>query len=235
MATDSHQAPRAPAKRAGLVLSNKLLNVIVNTKQSLLVAALAGVCGCRAGMNHQVTADAASSAAAQAASLQGKPAALKKTDAAQAAPPLAVEAAPRLAFTLTEMKERTGGEFGLAVPMLLLTIKNLDGPVEVPPPGVDLILSLRLRLRRGEHSELRHVTLLRPWQVELAPLSLGEEIRQGLSPLSVERRDAPLAPGRYRVAACVPPHSEATYPSLFTSKFGGTCSDEIEIEVKRRR
>jgi len=148
-----------------------------------------------------------------------------------------------LTLHLSEMKERTGTEFRLAAPMLLLNISNSSqNPTEalaVPQIGVDMIVSLRVALTRvgaaEERTELRHATLLRPWTVQLAPLSAGETLAQALSPLSVERRDVPLALGRYRVKVCVPPSGEATYPSQFTDRFGGVCSNEIEIEVKRRK
>lgn len=135
------------------------------------------------------------------------------------------------------MAERTGGEFGLDVPMLLVTVRNQGGAtVEIPQLGVDLILSLRLSLTHGSgKTESRHATLLRPWTVQLGMLAAGQQQVQGLSPLSVERRDVPLAPGHYRVKVCVPPSSEAPYPSRFTDQHGGLCSNEIGIEAKKRR
>lgn len=135
------------------------------------------------------------------------------------------------------MAERTGGEFGLDVPMLLVTVRNQGGgAIELPQLGVDLIVSLRLRLTHpGGRVELRRATLLRPWTVQLGQLAAGAQEVQGLSPLSVERRDVPLAPGRYRAQVCVPPSAEAPYPSRFTDQYGGLCSNEIEIEARKRR
>lgn len=135
------------------------------------------------------------------------------------------------------MAERTGGEFGLEVPMLLVTVRNQgSAPVELPLLGVDLLLSLRLVLTHANgKTEARHATLLRPWTVQLGVLAAAQQQVQGLSPLSVERRDVPLPPGRYRAKVCVPPPGEAPYPSRFTDQYGGLCSNEIGIEAKKRR
>jgi len=144
-----------------------------------------------------------------------------------------------LALELSAMAERTGGELGLSVPMLLVTLYNTGSPpIDVPQPGVDLILSLRVVLKpaggRGK-TEQRYAMLLRTFTVQLSPLQRGEPIRQGLSPLSLKRDDVALPVGRYRVAVCVPPSAEAPYPSRFTDAYGGQCSNEIEIESKKRR
>lgn len=214
-----------PGRRTeGIVLSNFSFFVIVNTI-TILTAVGAG-CGVRQAKPAQTPTGTAAETPRAAAS-----------SALMSQPP----AAPRLSLELAEMKERTGSELGLVVPMLLVTLASQGGPAEVPQVGVDLILSLRVSLtsrsaRAGAagRTELRHATLLRPWTVQLGPLLPGEPLRQGLSPLSVERRDVPLAPGRYRVSVCVPPSEQAAYPSAFTDRFGGLCSNEIEIEVKRR-
>ncbi len=202
-----------------------------------LMAGLAGLWGCRLNAVAPSGSASAKGPAAAATTTPAAAGAASGTAGAASAP-----AAPRLLLRLGEMKERTGGEFGLLVPMLLVTI-SYEGSeaVEVPQLGVDMIVSLRLSITPAAfsagsgHTMLRHATLLRPWTVQLAPLAAGTSLTQGLSPLSVERRDVPLALGRYRVSACVPPSGEATYPSPFTDRFGGVCSNEIEIEVKRRR
>lgn len=132
------------------------------------------------------------------------------------------------------MKEHTGGEFGLTVPMLLLTLHNGGlAPLLVPPPGVNLLVSVRLVLGTARTVEFRRVVLGKPWQVELQPLAPGAELYQALSPLSRELRDVPLAPGSYQVGVCVIPAREAAYPSAFNQQFGGTCSNEIELPVRR--
>ncbi len=202
------------------VLSNLYSNVIVNT--CLLISVFSITCDFSAKRRDTIGGSASSLPASPIVS---------SSSAARLAPS---RPGAQISLTLTEMKERTGNEFGLAVPMLLVTLKNHGGPIEVPEVGVDLILSLVLTLRRDGHSEQRHVTLLRNWTVQLAPIASGEELRQGLSPLSIERRDVPLSLGRYQVQACVPTAREAHYPSRFTSEFGGLCSNQIEIEVKKR-
>lgn len=141
-----------------------------------------------------------------------------------------------LQLTVAAMTEHTGGEFGLKVPMLLVTVKNRGAaPLAAPRPGVDLLASLRVVLRSATQVERRRVQLYKPWEVSLQPLPPAGELRQVLSPLSCEQRDAPLAPGRYTVGVCVIPLPEALYPSPFLSQFGGTCSNEIELLVRRGR
>lgn len=224
--TDGAWRPVLGRQTEGIVLSNFNFFVIVNTITTL--TAVGAGCGVHQAKPAQTPTGAAAETPRAAAS------------SALMSQPLA---APRLSLELAEMKERTGSEFGLVVPMLLVTLASQGGPAEVPQVGVDLILSLRVSLtalsaRAGAaagRTELRHATLLRPWTVQLGPLLPGEPLRQGLSPLSVERRDVPLAPGRYRVSVCVPPSEQAAYPSAFTDRFGGLCSNELELEVKRRR
>jgi hypothetical protein len=146
-----------------------------------------------------------------------------------------------LSLQLSLAEERTGGEFRLVVPMLRLEVRN-SGAAEVPVPraGVDLLLSLRLHLLRGakedpgEKEEVRHVRSFLSWPVTTEPLSPGADRVQLLSPLSREQKDVPLAPGLYRVRVCVIPHAEALYPSSFTERFGGSCSNTVELPVKRR-
>lgn len=145
-----------------------------------------------------------------------------------------------LSLRLSLAEEKTGGEFRLVVPMLRLEVRN-NGSVEVPVarPGVDLILSLRVHLARGpkaegEKEEVRHVRSFLSWPVTTEPLAPGAERVQLLSPLSREQKDVPLAPGRYRVRVCVIPHAEAHYPSSFTERFGGGCSNPVELSVTRR-
>lgn len=143
---------------------------------------------------------------------------------------------PRLQLRVSLMKEHTGGEFGLTVPMLLVTLHNVGAvPALVPPPGVNLLVSLRLVLGTAQAVEFRRVLLGKPWEVVLQPLAPGGELYQALSPLSRELRDAPLAPGSYQVGVCVIPAREAAYPSAFNQQFGGTCSNEIELLVRRRK
>lgn len=152
----------------------------------------------------------------------------------------AVPGAPPLSLRLSLAEERTGGEFRLVVPMLRLAVRN-SGAVElqVPRPGVDLILSLRVHLLRaskeaGEKEEVRHVRSFLSWPITTEPLLPGAELVQLLSPLSREQKDVPLAPGRYRTRVCVIPRSEALYPSSFTERFGGSCTDPVELSVTRR-
>ncbi len=134
------------------------------------------------------------------------------------------------------MAEHTGGEFGIKVPMLLATLRNSGtGPLSVPRPGVDLIASLQVVISSQAKVEQRRVRLYKPWEVSLQPLAPAGELRQVLSPLSREQRDAPLAPGRYTIAVCVIPLTEALYPSPFLGQFGGTCSRDIELVVRRGR
>lgn len=132
------------------------------------------------------------------------------------------------------MTERTGGEFGISVPMLLVTVRNPGASaVSVPRTGVDLIASLHVVITSSTQVELRRVRLYKPWEVSLQPLLPGAELRQVLSPLSREQRDVPLAPGRYQVEVCVIPLKDALYPSPFLEQFGGTCSNELELTVRR--
>lgn len=134
------------------------------------------------------------------------------------------------------MPEQTGGEFGIAVPMLRVTLRNSGlTPESVPKPGVDLIASLRVVISTPTTVEFRRVKLYKAWEVSLQPLAPATEIHQVLSPLSREQRDVPLAPGRYQVGVCVIPPKEALYPSAFLEQFGGTCSNEIELTVRRRK
>lgn len=134
------------------------------------------------------------------------------------------------------MSEHTGGEFGIKVPMLLVTLHNSGTvPLSVPRPGVDLIASLHVVISSQAKVEQRRVRLYRPWEVVLQPLAPAGELRQVLSPLSREQRDAPLAPGRYTIAVCVIPLTGALYPSPFLGQFGGTCSRDIELVVRRGR
>ncbi len=141
---------------------------------------------------------------------------------------------PRVQLSLTTQPDHTGGEFGLKVPMLRVTLRNAgNATATVAQPGLALLLSLRVVLRRGDSTELRQVTIRVPKPVELQPLPAGAELHQGLSPLSRDQRDVPLPLGRYRVQVCVIPHAEAAYPTAFTEQFGGTCSNEIEIAVEK--
>lgn len=146
-----------------------------------------------------------------------------------------------LSLHLSLAEERTGGELRLVVPMLRLEVRNSGAAeVPVPRPGVDLILSLRLHLLRGsreesaEKEEVRHVRSFLSWPVTTEPLAPGADRVQLLSPLSREQKDVPLAPGLYRARVCVIPHAEALYPSSFTERFGGSCSNTVELTVKRR-
>lgn len=150
-----------------------------------------------------------------------------------------------LSLRLSLAEEKTGGEFRLVVPMLRLDVRN-SGAAElvVPRPGVDLILSLRVHLAReskepeskekDEKEEVRHVRSFLSWPIATEPLPPGAELVQLLSPLSREQKDAPLAPGRYRTRVCVIPHAEAHYPSSFTERFGGSCTNPVELSVTRR-
>jgi hypothetical protein len=157
-----------------------------------------------------------------------------------AAPPAPAAPTSPLHLALAEMSERTGDEFGLAVPMLLLTLRNQgQDPVEVPQLGVDLIVSLQVVIAPAAtpsgRPERRAASLLRPYATQLVALPAASQLVQSLSPLSVERRDVPLLPGAYQVAVCVPPAGEAKYPSSFTDRFAGQCSAPLPIEVTRRR
>ena len=222
---------------SGIVLSNCVSKAIVNTTAVLGLLLL----GC-AGKTPVETATRPSAAVAGPSTTTEKSiSSVDKPAASSRGPsPGGSTATSRqgLSFQLSEMKERTGSEFGLAVPMLLLTIANIGREaIELPQPGIDLIISLRVVLKPvGNESKLetRYATLLRQWTVQLAPFAAGEPIRQGLSPLSLKRDDVPLPVGRYRVAACVPSSTEAPYPSRFTDVYGGFCSNEVLIEVKRR-
>ena len=134
------------------------------------------------------------------------------------------------------MTERAGATLGLSVPMVLLTVENRgNAAVEVPPLGVDLLLSLRVVLSRGERTEQRESTLLRSWTVSVEPLPPGQHVSQAVSPLSSGREDLPLALGSYRLRVCVQPAREARYPSAFTERYGGQCSNELTIAVSSRR
>jgi hypothetical protein len=151
-----------------------------------------------------------------------------------AAPPAA--APPHLQLQLTTLPDRTGGEFGIAVPMLQLLVRNQGpGTAMVAQPGLSMLLSLRVVIARpgGGAPENRQVTLRLPRAVELQELAAGAELRQALSPLSREQRDVPLPPGPYAVRVCVIPPPDAAYPSAFTEQFGGTCSNQIEITAKK--
>lgn len=147
-------------------------------------------------------------------------------------------AGSRLQLTLGLAEERTGRELHLAVPLLRLELRTL-GPtaLEVPRPGMDLLLSLRVHLvplGGGRKEEVRRVRAFLAWPVALEPLPVGEARVQLLSPLSQEQRDVPLVPGRYQARVCVIPHGEALVPSAFTERFGGSCSNPLELTVSRR-
>jgi hypothetical protein len=143
-------------------------------------------------------------------------------------------AAPHIQIVVAAMPEHTGSEFGLNVPMLQVVLRNVgQQSAEVPPPGLDMLLSLQVVLSTTTTVEFRRVTLDKPWNVAVLPLAPQAELHQSLSPLSRDQRDVPLAPGRYQVGVCVIPDREAAYRSGFTEKFGGTCSNEIELVVRR--
>jgi hypothetical protein len=143
--------------------------------------------------------------------------------------------ASRLQLELGLAEERTGRELHLAVPLLRLELRTV-GPtaIEVPRPGMDLLLSLRVHLVGKKGEEVRRVRAFLAWPVSLEPLPPGEARVQLLSPLSQEQRDVPLPPGRYQARVCVVPHAKALYPSTFTERFGGSCSNPVEIGVSRR-
>ena len=231
------------------MLSNFVSTAIVNTT-ALLGLLLIGCVGARRGDTPMATPNPTTDTATNTTPTTANTAPNTTANTTTNTPTAAALAAtsrvagaaaggPRLRFELGAMKEHTGQEFGLEVPMLLLTLRNSGRePIDVPMPGVDLIVSLRVSLqplRAGQKAELRGATLLRPWTVQLAPLPPEEPIRQGLSPLSLKRDDVALLPGRYRVAVCVPPSAEAPYPSRFTDLYGGQCSNEIEIEIESKR
>ncbi|MFO0577341.1 MAG: hypothetical protein U1A78_25325 [Polyangia bacterium] len=147
-------------------------------------------------------------------------------------------AGSRLQLTLGLAEDRTGRELHLAVPLLRLELRTV-GPtaLAVPRPGMDLLLSLRLHLvplGGNRKEEVRRVRAFLAWPVALEPLPAGEARVQLLSPLSQEQRDVPLVPGRYQARVCVIPPGEALYPSAFTERFGGSCSNPVEIAVSRR-
>ncbi len=151
----------------------------------------------------------------------------------QPAAPVA-SAPPRVQLVVSAMPEHTGGEFALSVPMLQVALHNRGRePVLVPPPGIDMLLSLQVVLSTPTAVEFRRVTLDKPWNVAVQPLAPESVVHQSLSPLSREQRDVPLAPGRYQVGVCVIPDREAAYHSVFTAQLGGTCSNEIELVVRR--
>jgi hypothetical protein len=223
----------ARGQPGGNVLSNFVFNVIVNTT-TLLTLHLSG---CAAPPRVE-TATERPATRRQALPATPAPSTIGPATGSPGAVPVASASRP-LSLQLSAMAERTGGDLGLAVPMLLLMLSNTGPqPIDVPQPGVDLILSLRVVIKpvggRGK-PEQRYATLLRTFTVQLGPLASGQPIRQGLSPLSLKRGDVALPVGRYRVAVCVPPSAEAPYPSRFTDVYGGQCSNEIEIESKKRR
>ena len=148
----------------------------------------------------------------------------------------AVTAPGELGFAIAPMAERAGATLGLSVPLVMLTIENRGAAaVEVPALGVDLLLSLRLMLSQGDRVEQRESTLLRPWTVSVEPLPPGQRRLQAVSPLSSGREDVRLLPGSYRLRVCVQPAREARYPSTFTERYGGVCSNELTITVSSRR
>lgn len=158
------------------------------------------------------------------------------SSAGAAAPSQPQAASGGLRLSIAPMTERAGATLGLSVPLVLLTVENLGATaVEVPALGVDLLLSLRVVLTRGERTEPRESTLLRPWTVSTEPLPPGQRVFQAVSPLSSGREDVPLAPGSYRLRVCVQPAREARYPSVFTERYGGICSNELTVTVSSRR
>ncbi len=165
------------------------------------------------------------------------PAAAGATSATSATPAAAPAAGPaRLQLSLQTMEETTGGEFGLSLPMLLLLVRN-DGPGEaqVPDLGIAMLLSLQVELHGAGRSEQRHATLYRAWPVTLSALAPGAVLQQGVSALSQGQRDLPLPLGSHQVKVCVQAEPQAAYPSAFTKTYGGLCSNEVTIEVKRRK
>jgi hypothetical protein len=109
--------------------------------------------------------------------------------------------------------------FGLVVPELQLTIRN-DGAAEVdiPEPGISMMLALRTTLVRGSETEHRAAGTGKPVTPKLRKLPAGQSVQVTISPLDDGPGESPLAEGTWQATVCL----------------GEVCSNSMALAVAKR-
>lgn len=141
---------------------------------------------------------------------------------------------PSLSIALAASATTTGSDFGISVPMLELTLTN-DGatPIDVPSPGLPLLLAVNVHLSAGGKQLVRGAGVGDPPAAKTQALAPGASLTARISPLGDGPRDRPLDPGTWRAKVCVREAKKTVSPSSFLTSFGGRCSNEIDLVVTK--
>ncbi len=109
--------------------------------------------------------------------------------------------------------------FGLAVSELQLTIRNTGAAeVDIPEPGISMMLSLRTTLVRGSETEHRAAGTGKPVTPKQRKLPAGQSVQVTISPLDDGPGESPLAEGTWQATVCL----------------GEVCSSSVALAVAKR-
>lgn len=108
---------------------------------------------------------------------------------------------------------------GLVVPELQLTIRNRGTTeVDIPEPGISMLLALRTTLVRGNATEHRAAGTGKPVTPKLRKLPAGQSVQVTISPLDDGPGESPLAEGTWQATVCL----------------GELCSNTVALAVAKR-
>lgn len=132
-----------------------------------------------------------------------------------------------------ELSDQTlGSHMGILVPSLKLKITNMSKhTIEVPESGLSMLLSLRVILLRGGHQLIRAAGVGEKYPITMEGLAPGESTTVEISPLDDGPGEVPLEPGTYNASVCITPAPELGQLSSFAERFGGNCSEPVELIV----
>lgn len=139
-----------------------------------------------------------------------------------------------ICFKLTLSHRTVGNHFGIRVPIVRVEMKNLsDETMEVPCQGLPMLLSLQIILTRGEERIIRGVGVGDRVPISMCSLKPGETMIVEMSPLENGPGETPIEPGSYIAAVCIIPQGELGQSSTFADRFGGQCTNSIELRVSK--
>jgi hypothetical protein len=109
--------------------------------------------------------------------------------------------------------------FGLVVPELRLTIRNRGTTeVDIPEPGISMMLALRTTLVRGSETEHRGAGTGKQVAPKVRTLAAGQSVQVTISPLDDGPGESPLAEGTWQATVCL----------------GELCSNPVALAVAKR-